>query len=57
MKLALSTGGEVRLCSPGDLAAKGAAAVAVIARLGTTPFAYIDVCVPSSPVAGGVPDA
>ena len=35
VKLALSTGGEVRLCSPGDLAAKGAAAVAVIARLGT----------------------
>jgi cell division protein FtsQ len=57
VKLVLSAGGEVRLCTPADLAAKGAAALAVIDRLGATPAAYIDVCVPSSPVAGGVPGA
>jgi cell division protein FtsQ len=55
--LVLATGGEVRLCAADDLDAKGAAALAVIARLGPTPFAYIDVCVPASPVAGGVPGA
>jgi cell division protein FtsQ len=51
--LVLDTGGEVRLCAPVDLEAKGAAAVAVLERLGATPFAYVDVCVPQSPIAGG----
>jgi cell division protein FtsQ len=55
--LALHGGGEVRLCAPVDLEAKGASALAVLQRLGATPFAYLDVCVPQSPVVGGVPGA
>jgi hypothetical protein len=47
----------VRLCAPVDLEAKGASALAVLQRMGATPFAYLDVCVPQSPVAGGVPGA
>jgi cell division septal protein FtsQ len=55
--LVLHGGGEVRLCAPVDLEAKGASALAVLQRMGAMPFAYLDVCVPQSPVAGGVPGA
>ena len=51
--LDLERGGEVRLGSLNDLDAKAAAAIAVLERLGTTPFTYVDVRVPQSPVAGG----
>ncbi|MGQ0824071.1 MAG: cell division protein FtsQ/DivIB [Actinomycetota bacterium] len=50
--LDLARGGEVRLGSLDDLDAKAAAALAVLARLGDEPFAYVDVRVPQSPVAG-----
>ena len=33
--------------------AKAAAALAVLDRIGPSPFAYVDVRVPQSPVAGG----
>jgi cell division protein FtsQ len=49
--LVLGGGAQVRLCTPTDLAAKGAAAVAVLQQLGDRSFAYIDVCVPQSPVS------
>jgi cell division protein FtsQ len=49
--LVLSSGGEVRLCTPEDVTAKGAAAEAVMAQLGDQRFTYIDVCVPSAPVS------
>jgi hypothetical protein len=51
VRLLLHGGGEVRLCDTTELAAKGAAAVAVMERLGATPFIYIDVCVPRAPVS------
>jgi cell division protein FtsQ len=49
--LVLHNGGEVRLCTATDIAAKGAAASAVIASRSGAPFSYIDVCVPQSPSA------
>jgi cell division protein FtsQ len=51
VRLLLRSGGEVRLCTATDIAAKGAAANAVIARRGAQRFAYVDVCVPQSPSA------
>jgi cell division protein FtsQ len=52
--LVLHGAGEVRLCTADDVAAKGAAALAVLERLGDTSFAYVDVCTPASPFAGGL---
>jgi cell division septal protein FtsQ len=49
--LVLHDGGTVRLCNTTDLEAKGAAALAVLQRLGDRGFEYVDVCVPQSPVA------
>jgi cell division protein FtsQ len=49
--LVLGGGAEVRLCTATDLAAKGAAAVAVMQQLGDRSFSYVDVCVPQSPVS------
>ena len=49
--LVLAGGAQVRLCTPTDLTAKGAVAVAVLQQLGDRPFSYIDVCVPQSPVS------
>jgi cell division protein FtsQ len=49
--LHLRDGGELRMCTTDDVTAKAAAAVAVIERLGDTPFAYIDVCVPAAPAS------
>ncbi len=49
--LVLGGGDQVRLCTPTDLAAKGAAAIAVMQQLGDRAFDYIDVCVPQSPVS------
>jgi len=45
-------GPEVRLGTLDDLAAKGAAAEAVLERLGDAEATYIDVSVPAAPVAG-----
>ena len=50
--LRLARGGEVRLGSFDALRAKGAAALAVLQSLGTSPFRYIDVSSPASPVVG-----
>jgi cell division protein FtsQ len=49
--LLLRSGGQIRFCTATDIAAKGAAADAVIASRGAKPFTYIDVCVPQSPSA------
>ncbi len=49
--LVLNGGGTIRLCDATDLEAKGAAALAVLQRLGDRGFEYVDVCVPQSPVA------
>lgn len=45
-------GPEIRLGSLDDVAAKGAAALAVMERIGDAQVAYVDVSVPSAPVAG-----
>jgi cell division protein FtsQ len=44
--------GEVRLGTLEDGASKGAAALAVLQRLGTSRVAYVDVAVPSAPATG-----
>jgi cell division protein FtsQ len=50
--LVLDGNATVRLCDAHALAAKGAAASAVLAQLGGATFRYIDVCVPAAPVSG-----
>lgn len=55
--LDLARGGEVRLGTLDALAAKGAAALAVLDALGDEPFAYVDVRAPEHPVAGSDPAA
>ena len=50
--LDLVRGGSIRLGRATDLDAKAAAALAVLARRGTTPFSYIDVSTPATPVLG-----
>ena len=50
--LDLARGGSIRLGRATDLDAKAAAALAVLARRGTTPFSYIDVSTPATPVLG-----
>jgi cell division protein FtsQ len=50
--LGLDDGVEVRLGPPRSVAAKARTAVAVLAALGGTPVAYVDVRVPSAPVTG-----
>jgi len=50
--LALRDAPEVRLGAPRDVAAKGRAALAVLASTAATPPRYIDVRVPGAPVAG-----
>jgi cell division protein FtsQ len=50
--LDLARGGNIRLGAATDLDAKAAAALAVLARRGTTPFSYIDVSTPATPVLG-----
>src|SRR5262249_7787594 len=52
--LALRDAPEVRLGAPRDVAAKGRAALAVLASTAATPPRYIDVRVPGAPVAGGL---
>ncbi len=47
--LDLRSGGVVRLGTLDALAAKGAAALAVLDHLGTAPFHYIDVTAPAAP--------
>jgi hypothetical protein len=49
--LGLRAGGEVRLCGLDDLAAKGAAALAVLERVAPASVDYVNVCVPDAPVA------
>jgi cell division protein FtsQ len=46
----LKGGGVVRLGGADALEAKAAAALAVLARIGATPFAYLDVSTPETPV-------
>ncbi|MCZ7526191.1 MAG: FtsQ-type POTRA domain-containing protein [Acidimicrobiia bacterium] len=48
----LAFGPEVRFGAVEDVAAKAAAALAVLAELGEEPVAYVDVRVPGAPVAG-----
>jgi cell division protein FtsQ len=48
--LVLSNGGAIRLGGVDDLDAKAAAALAVLARVGPAPFAYLDVSTPQTPV-------
>jgi cell division protein FtsQ len=50
--VALRDGPEVRLGAPRDIAAKGRAAVAVLATTAAEPPRYIDVRVPGAPVVG-----
>jgi cell division protein FtsQ len=50
--LVLKSGIEVRLGPPSQIRAKLAAANAVITALGTSPPHYVDVSVPTNPVAG-----
>ena len=50
--LDLARGGAIRLGDASDLDAKAAAALAVLARNGSTSFAYIDVSTPDTPVLG-----
>lgn len=52
VSLRLLFGPEIRMGSLDDVEAKGAAALAVMDRIGDEPVAYIDVSVPSAPVAG-----
>lgn len=49
--LALVGGGEIRLGDTSDLDAKAASAQAVLTRLGTGHFSYIDVSTPPRPVS------
>ena len=49
--LDLAGGGAIRLGNTSDLDAKAASAQAVLARLGTTAFSYIDVSTPDRPVS------
>jgi hypothetical protein len=48
--LVLVRGGEIRLGSASDLAAKSAAALAVLAHIGPAHFSYIDVSTPQTPL-------
>jgi hypothetical protein len=48
--LVLDNGGSVRLGTADDLDAKAASALAVLARIGPTPFAYLDVSTPENAV-------
>lgn len=50
LQLQLREGGVVRLGSPDDLEAKAAAAEAVLAEPDASPFSYLDVSVPQTPV-------
>jgi cell division protein FtsQ len=50
--LELGGGPQVRLGAPVDVAAKARVAAAVLATLGSTPVAYVDVRVPQAPVTG-----
>jgi hypothetical protein len=52
LALDLARGGAIRLGNAADLDAKAAAALAVLARNGSKPFAYIDVSTPDTPVLG-----
>jgi cell division protein FtsQ len=53
--LGLARGAQLRLGSLDELDAKAAAALAVLARVGEQPFAYLDVSTPQSPVVGTTP--
>jgi cell division protein FtsQ len=48
--LVLARGGEVRLGAPNDVDAKAAAALAVLAHIGSESFAFIDVSTPQTPL-------
>jgi cell division protein FtsQ len=48
--LVVARGGVIRFGNADDLDAKGAAALAVLTQHGDTPFSYIDVSTPSTPV-------
>jgi cell division protein FtsQ len=50
LALVLGAGGTIRLGSGSALGAKSQAALAVLARIGTTPFVYLDVSTPQTPV-------
>jgi cell division protein FtsQ len=50
LALVLRTGGSIRLGSGSALGAKSQAALAVLARIGTSPFVYLDVSTPQTPV-------
>jgi cell division protein FtsQ len=52
VSLKLARGGDVRLGSLTDLRAKAASALAVLDRVGTQPFVYLDVSMPETPVVG-----
>ena len=52
MVLHLRTGPEVRLGPPTQVAVKVRAALAVLQASAGTPVAYVDVSVPTNPVAG-----
>jgi cell division protein FtsQ len=48
--LVLASGGTVRLGDASQLDAKAAATLAVLARIGSAPFTYLDVSTPAMPV-------
>jgi high-affinity K+ transport system ATPase subunit B len=50
LALVLRRGGTIRLGNANDVAAKGDAALAVLANRASAPFSYIDVSTPSTPV-------
>jgi cell division protein FtsQ len=50
LALVLRAGGTIRLGDGRALAAKSQAALAVLARIGSSPFAYLDVSAPQTPV-------
>jgi cell division protein FtsQ len=50
VSLVIARGGVIRFGNTDDLAAKAAAALAVLAQHGDAPFSYIDVSTPSTPV-------
>ncbi len=50
LALVLRTGGSIRLGDGSALGAKSQAALAVLARIGPSPFAYLDVSTPQTPV-------
>lgn len=52
LTMQLANGTEVRLGEPTQLRAKVAAAVAVLGAVGDQPVRYVDVSVPTNPVAG-----